>query len=313
MIALVRTALTKPLTFIVMAVMIFGIGVLSILRMPVDIFPRIGVPVIATAWTYTGLSPQDMAGRIVTPYERVLTNAVNDIERIESQSLNGVAVVKIYFQPGVDIRTATAQVTSISQTILRQLPPGITPPMIVNYDASTVPILQLALSGKGLSEQQLFDLGLNQVRPLLVTVPGVAMPFPSGGKQRQMQIDVDPAALQARGLSAQDVANALTAQTQISPVGFAKIGDLQYNVRLNNAPASVEQLNNLPVKVVDGATILMRDIAQVRDGSAPQINVVHVDGQRSALMTVLKSGSASTLAIVLKNPAGEAHAYASGG
>ncbi|EQB11613.1 hypothetical protein L288_03190 [Sphingobium quisquiliarum P25] len=298
MIALVRTALTKPLTFIVMAVMIFGIGTLSILRMPVDIFPRIGVPVIATAWTYTGLSPQDMAGRIVTPYERVLTNAVNDIERIESQSLNGVAVVKIHFQPGVDIRTATAQVTSISQTILRQLPPGITPPMIVNYDASTVPILQLALSGKGLSEQQLFDLGLNQVRPLLVTVPGVAMPFPSGGKQRQMQIDVDPAALQARGLSAQDVANALTAQTQISPVGFAKIGDLQYNIRLNNAPASVEQLNNLPVKVVDGATILMRDIAQVRDGSAPQINVVHVDGQRSALMTVLKSGGASTLAIV---------------
>jgi len=298
MIGLVRTALAKPLTFIVMAMLIFAIGVLSIMRMPVDIFPRIGVPVIATAWTFNGLSPQDMAGRIVTPYERVLTSAVNDIQRIESQSLSGVAVVKIYFQPGVDIRTATAQVTSISQTILRQLPPGITPPMIVNYDASTVPILQLALSGEGLSEQQLFDLGLNQIRPQMVTVPGVAIPFPSGGKQRQMQIDVDPEALQARNLSAQDVSDALAAQTQISPVGFAKIGDLQYNIRLNNTPASVEQLNNLPVKVVDGATIFMRDVAQVRDGSAPQINVVHVDGQRSALMTVLKSGSASTLAIV---------------
>lgn len=298
MIALVRTALSKPLTFIVMAVLIFGIGVLSALRMPVDIFPRIGVPVIATAWTYNGLSPQDMAGRIVTPYERVLTSAVNDIQRIESQSLPGVAVVKIYFQPGVDIRTATAQVTSISQTILRQLPPGITPPMIVNYDASTVPIMQLALSGEGLSEQQLFDLGLNQIRPQLVTVPGVAMPFPSGGKQRQMQIDIDPEALQARGLSAADVAAALAAQTQINPVGFSKIGGLQYNVRLNNAPASVEQLSNLPVKVVNGATILLRDIAHVRDGAAPQSNVVHVDGQRSALMTVLKSGGASTLAIV---------------
>jgi CzcA family heavy metal efflux pump len=298
MIALVRTALSKPLTFIVMAVLIFGIGILSIVRMPVDIFPRIGVPVIATAWSYNGLSPQDMAGRIVTPYERVLTSAVNDIQRIESQSLAGVAVVKIYFQPGVDIRTATAQVTSISQTILRQLPPGITPPMIVNYDASTVPIIQLALSGEGLSEQQLFDLGLNQIRPQLVTVPGVAMPFPSGGKQRQMQIDIDPEALKARGLSAEDVAQALAAQTQINPVGFSKIGGLQYNVRLNNAPASVEQLSNLPVKVVNGATILMRDIAQVRDGAAPQSNVVHVDGQRSALMTVLKSGGASTLAIV---------------
>ena len=298
MIALVRTALSKPLTFVVMAVLIFGIGILSILRMPVDIFPRIGVPVIATAWSYNGLSPQDMAGRIVTPYERVLTSAVNDIQRIESQSLAGVAVVKIYFQPGVDIRTATAQVTSISQTILRQLPPGITPPMIVNYDASTVPIIQLALSGEGLSEQQLFDLGLNQIRPQLVTVPGVAMPFPSGGKQRQMQIDIDPEALKARGLSAEDVAQALAAQTQINPVGFSKIGGLQYNVRLNNAPASVEQLSNLPVKVVNGATILMRDIAQVRDGAAPQSNVVHVDGQRSALMTVLKSGGASTLAIV---------------
>jgi CzcA family heavy metal efflux pump len=281
-----------------MAILIAGIGVLTVLRTPVDLFPRIGVPVVATAWTYAGLSPKDMAGRIVTPYERVLTSTVNDIDHIESQSLSGVAVVKIYFQPGVDIRTATAQVTSISQTILRQLPPGITPPMIVNYDASTVPILQLALSGEGLSEQQLFDLGLNQLRPPLVTVPGVAMPFPFGGKQRQIQIDVNPQALQARGLSAQDVATAIANQTQINPVGFAKIGGLQYNIQLNNAPQSVEQLNSLPVKVTDGGTVYMRDIAYVRDGAAPQTNIVHVDGQRSALMTVLKNGGASTLAIV---------------
>lgn len=298
MIALVRVALARPLTFIVMALLIFGIGVLAIIRTPVDIFPRIGVPVIATAWTYNGLSPAEMAGRIVTPFERVLTSSVNDIEHIESQSLNGVAVVKIFFQPGVDIPTATGQITSISQTVLRQLPPGITPPMVVNYDASTVPILQLALSGQGLNEQQLFDLGLNQIRPRLVTVPGVAMPFPSGGKQRQIQIDIDPQALRSKGLSAQDIADALTSQTQINPVGFAKIGAYQYNIKLNNAPGTIEQLNSLPVKVIDGATIFMRDIANVRDGAAPQTNVVHVDGQRSALMTVLKNGSASTLSIV---------------
>ena len=298
MIALVRVALTRPLTFIVMAILIFGLGLLSVLRMPVDIFPRIGVPVIATAWTYNGLSPEDMAGRIVNPFERVLTTTVNDIDRIESQSLNGIAVVRIYFQPGADIRTATAQVTSISQTILRQMPPGIAPPMITNYDASTVPIVQLALSGEGLGEQQIYDLGLNQIRPQLVTVPGVAMPFPFGGKQRQIQIDVDPEALRSKGLSANDVGAAIASQTQITPAGFAKIGGLQYNVRLNSAPESVEQLNNLPIKVVDGATIFMRDIAQVRDGAPPQTNIVQVEGQRSALMTVLKSGAASTLTIV---------------
>lgn len=298
MMALVRVALTRPLTFIVMAVLIFGLGILSVLRMPVDIFPRIGVPVIATAWTYNGLSPEDMAGRIINPFERVLTTTVNDIDRIESQSMNGVGVVRIYFQPGADIRTATAQVTSISQAILRQLPPGISPPFIVNYDASTVPIVQLALSGEGLSEQQLYDLGVNQIRPQLITVPGVAMPFPFGGKQRQIQIDIDPEALRARGLSAGDVAAAIAAQTQIIPAGFAKVGGLQYTVRLNNAPGSVEQLNNLPVRVVDGATITMRDIAQVRDGAPPQMNIVQVEGQRSVLMTVLKSGAASTIDIV---------------
>ncbi|WP_267433498.1 efflux RND transporter permease subunit [Sphingomonas sp. GM_Shp_1] len=298
MIGIVKVALHRPLTFIVMAILIAIVGVMAAVRTPVDIFPNIRIPVIAVAWTYSGLPPKDMADRIVTPYERVLTTTVNDIEHVESQSLQGVGVVKIYFQPGADIRTATAQVTSVSQTILRQLPPGTTPPLILNYSASTVPILQLALSGKGLSEQQLFDLGQNQIRPPLVTVPGLAMPYPSGGRQRQVQIDIDPLALQSKGLSAQDVGNAIAAQNQINPAGFVKIGPTQYSVRLNNAPDTIDALNDLPVKVVNGATIYMRDVAHVRDGSGPQQNVVHVEGSRSVLLTVLKNGATSTLAIV---------------
>ncbi|MGK6325061.1 efflux RND transporter permease subunit [Sphingomonas sp. DT-51] len=298
MIGIVRIALARPLTFIVMAILIAIVGVLAALRTPVDIFPDIKVPVIATAWQYAGLSPDEMSGRIITPFERVLTTTVNDIDHIESQSLPGIGVVKIYFQPGADIRTATAQVTSVSQTVLKQLPPGITPPLVLNYSASTVPIVQLALSGKGLSEGQMFDLASNQVRPGLVTVPGAAIPYPSGGRQRQIQIDLDPDALQSKGLSAQDVGNAIAAQNQINPAGFAKIGGFQYSVRLNNAPASIEELNSIPVKVVGGATIYMRDVAHVRDGSAPQTNVVHVDGARSVIMTVLKNGATSTLAIV---------------
>lgn len=298
MIGIVRIALARPLTFIVMAILIAIVGVLAAVRTPVDIFPDIKVPVIATAWQYAGLSPDEMSGRIITPFERVLTTTVNDIDHIESQSLPGIGVVKIYFQPGADIRTATAQVTSVSQTVLKQLPPGITPPLVLNYSASTVPIVQLALSGKGLSEGQMFDLASNQVRPGLVTVPGAAIPYPSGGRQRQIQIDLDPDALQSKGLSAQDVGNAIAAQNQINPAGFAKIGGFQYSVRLNNAPGSVEELNSIPVKVVNGATIYMRDVAHVRDGSAPQTNVVHVDGARSVIMTVLKNGATSTLAIV---------------
>ncbi len=298
MIGIVRVALSRPLTFIVMAILIAVVGVLAAIRTPVDIFPDIKVPVIATAWQYAGLSPDEMSGRIITPFERVLTTTVNDIDHIESQSLPGIGVVKIYFQPGADIRTATAQVTSVSQTVLKQLPPGITPPLVLNYSASTVPIVQLALSGKGLSEGQMFDLASNQVRPGLVTVPGAAIPYPSGGRQRQIQIDLDPDALQSKGLSAQDVGNAIAAQNQINPAGFAKIGGFQYSVRLNNAPGSIEELNSIPVKVVDGATIYMRDVAHVRDGSAPQTNVVHVDGSRSVIMTVLKNGATSTLAIV---------------
>ncbi len=298
MIGIVRVALSRPLTFIVMAILVAVVGVLAAVRTPVDIFPDIKVPVIAAAWTYQGLSPNDMAGRIITPYERVLSTTVNDIDHIESQSMPGIGVVKIYFQPGADIRTATAQVTSVSQTVLRQLPPGVTPPLILNYSASTVPILQLALSGVGLSEGKLFDTAVNQIRPGLVTVPGAAIPYPSGGRQRQVQIDLDPQALQSKGLSAQDVGLAIAAQNQINPAGFAKIGGFQYNVRLNNAPGSIDELNNLPVKVVNGATIYMRDVAHVRDGSAPQTNVVHVDGSRSVVMTILKNGSTSTLAIV---------------
>lgn len=298
MIGIVRIALLRPLTFIVMAILILIVGVLAAIRTPVDIFPNIGVPVIATAWQYQGLSPADMSGRIVTPFERVLTTTVNDIDHIESQSLPGIGVIKIYFQPGADIRTATAQVTSVSQSVLRQLPPGITPPLILNYNASTVPILQLALSGKGLSEGQMFDIGQNQVRTGLVTVPGAAIPYPSGGRTRQVQIDLDPQALQSKGLSAQDVGNAIAAQNQITPAGFAKIGNFQYNVALNNAPNSIDALNDLPIKQVEGATVFMRDVAHVRDGSAVQTNVVHVDGSRSVLITILKNGATSTLAIV---------------
>ncbi|WP_419828132.1 efflux RND transporter permease subunit [Sphingomonas sp.] len=295
---IVRIALARPLTFIVMAMLIALVGVGAAVRTPVDIFPNIGVPVIATAWQYAGLSPDDMSGRIISPFERTLTTTVNDIEHVESTSMQGIGIVKVYFQPGVQIPVATAQVTSISQTILRQLPPGQTPPLILNYNASTVPIIQLAVSGAGLDEQKLFDIAQNQMRPQIVTVPGAAMPYPSGGRQRQVQVDIDPQALQSKGLSAQDIGNAIASQNQINPVGFAKIGSFQYNVELNNTPSAIEDFNNLPVRTVGGATIFLRDVAHVRDGSAPQQNIVHVDGKRSVLLTVLKNGKNSTLSIV---------------
>ncbi|MDB5479852.1 MAG: transporter [Caulobacteraceae bacterium] len=298
MLYLVRLALARPLTFIVMAIFIVLGGVLAAVRTPVDIFPDIRIPVIAVVWTYRGLPPEDMAGRVIYYYERTLTSSVNDIEHIESQSVNGLGVVKIFFQPGVDIRTATAQVTSISQTVLKQMPPGITPPTILNYNASTVPILQLALSSPELGEQKLFDTGQNFIRPALATVQGAAIPSPYGGKERQIQIDIDPVALQAKGLSAQDVENAIAAQNQIVPAGTTKIGLYEWNVKLNNSPEDVAALNDLPIKTVNGATIYIRDVAHVHDGSPPQRNVVRVDGRRSVLMTVLKSGSTSTLAIV---------------
>jgi multidrug efflux pump subunit AcrB len=298
MLRIVRLALDRPYTFVVLAMLIMIIGPLAALRTPTDIFPDIRIPVIAVVWQYTGLPPDQMAGRIASPFERVLTTTVNDVEHIEAKSIGGFGIIKIFFQPTVNIATANAQVTAISQTLLKQLPPGSTPPLILNYNASTVPILQLALSGKGLSEQNLGDLGLNILRPQLVSVAGAAIPYPYGGKSRQVQIDVDPAALQARGLSAQDVANALAAQNLIVPVGTQKVGTFEYTLQLNNAPSEISALGDLPVKMVNGTTVYIRDVAHVLDGSPPQTNIVHVDGHRSVLLSVLKNGSASTLAIV---------------
>ncbi len=304
---IVRLALSRPLTFIVFALLILMFGILSILRTPTDIFPDIRIPVISAVWSYTGMQPGDMAGRVVYAYERYLSSTVNDIEHIESQSLPGYGIVKIFFQPTVDIRTATAQVTSISQTILKQLPPGITPPLILNYNAATVPILQLALSSKSLTESKLFDLGQNFIRPQLATVEGTAIPSPYGGMVPQIQIDLDPQAMQSKGVSPSQVSNALAAQNLIIPAGTQKIGKFEYNIRLNDSPEDYAELNNIPVKQInndsplpqaDSETVLLRDVAHVRDGYPPQINIVRVDGLRSVLMTVLKNGATSTLDII---------------
>ena len=295
---IVRVALERPYTFVVMAILLMILGPLAAVQTPTDIFPNIGVPVIGVAFQYSGLSPDEMAGRIITPYERVLTTTVNDVEHVESTSLPGIGIVKIFFQPNVDIRTATAQVTSISQTVLKQMPPGITPPLILNYNASTVPILQIASSSPTLSEQQILDLTQNFMRPVLSTVPGAAIPYSYGGKVRQVQIDLDPQALQSKGLSAQDVENAIAAQNLIIPAGTVKIGSKQYTVKLNDAAGSIDELNDLPIKTANGATIFIRDVGHVRDGSPPQQSIVHVDGVRAVLTTILKTGSASTLAVV---------------
>jgi multidrug efflux pump subunit AcrB len=295
---LVRIALNRPYTFVVLALLLLIIGPLSAMRTPVDIFPDIRIPVIGVIWQYTGLPPDQMSGRIVTPYQRSLTTTVNDIEHITANSYNGVGIVKIYFQPNADIRTANAQVTAVSQTVLKQMPPGATPPLIINYSASTVPIIQLALSGEGLTEQILGDIAINQLRTPLVTVPGAAIPYPYGGKQRQIQIDVDPSKLQSLGLSGQDVANALAAQNLIQPAGTSKIGSFEYVIQVNNSPLKSGELGDLPIKVVNGATIYVRDVATVRDGNPPQTNIVHVNGNRSVLMMVLKSGYTSTLDII---------------
>ncbi|MDF3932899.1 efflux RND transporter permease subunit [Pseudomonas citronellolis] len=298
MLGLVRIALARPYTFVVLALLILLIGPLAALRTPTDIFPEIRIPVISVVWQYTGLPADQMSGRITSTYERVLTTTVNDVEHIEAESIAGFGLVKIFFQPSVNISTANAQVTAVSQTLLKQLPPGITPPLILNYNASTVPILQLALSGKGLSEQNLGDLGLNTIRPSLTSVAGASIPFPFGGKTRQVMIDIDPDALQAHDLSAQDVANALAEQNLIVPVGTQKIGSYEYTLQLNNAPTDIQALGDLPVKSVNGTTLYIRDLASVRDGNPPQSNIVHVNGNRSVLMTVMKIGATSTLAIV---------------
>src|SRR6201994_3178429 len=298
MIALLRIALSRPYTFVVLALLLMLLGPLAALRTPTDIFPDIRIPVIGVVWQYTGLPPDQMAGRITTQFERVLTTTVNDIEHIVANSYTGMGIVKIFFQPNVDIRIANAQVTAIAQTLIKQLPPGATPPLILNHSASTVPIIQLALSGEGLTEQNLADMGINQLRTPLVTVQGAAIPYPFGGKQRQIQIDLNSTALQARGLSGQDVANTLAAQNLITPVGTQKIGQFEYNIQLNNSPLRIEQLGDLPIKTLNGAMVYIRDVAQVRDGNPPQTNIVHVDGNRSVLMMVLKAGAISTLDII---------------
>jgi multidrug efflux pump subunit AcrB len=298
MLAIVRIALSRPYTFIVAALLILLIGTLTALRMPVDIFPSINIPIIGVAWQYQGLPPDQMAGRIITPFERALTTTVNDIEHIEANSYTTFGIVKIYFHPSVNIATANAQVTAISQTLLKQMPPGATPPLIVNYSASTVPVIQLALSGKGLTEQNLADLGVNFVRPRLVTVQGAGIPWPFGGKTPQVMFDLDTAALESRGLTGLDVANALAAQNLITPVGTEKIGRDEYTVNLNSAPSKVSDLGDLPIKNVGGAMVYMHDVAHVHNGNAVQTNVVHVDGNRSVLISVFKNGATSTLDIV---------------
>src|SRR5882762_1883072 len=295
---IVRVALKRPYTFVVLAILILILGTLSIFRTPTDIFPNINIPVVSIIWNYTGLSPTEMSNRIITLQERNLTTIVSDIEHIESQSLNGIAVIKVFFHPGVNISMAIAQIAGQSQTQLKQLPAGTTPPLIITYSASSVPILQMALSGPTLSEQQLNDLGLNFIRPQLTSVPGTAIPYPYGGKQRQVQVDLNTAALQANGLSPLDVVNAISAQNLILPAGTAKIGTFEYNVNMNGSPTSIKELNDLPIKTIGSSTIYIHDVAFARDGFPPQTNIVRVDGRRSTLMTIQKIGNASTLNII---------------
>ena len=295
---IVRLALRRPYTFAVFAFLILILGAYSILSMPTDIFPNIDIPVVTVVWQYSGLSAQEMSTRIAFNSERGLTIAVSDIEHIESQSLNGISVIKIFFQPHVNIGSAVAQVTAICQVQLRSLPPGATPPFIIQYNASSVPVLQLGVTGQGLNEQQLFDLGSNSIRTQLATVEGAQTPFPYGGKQRQIQVDLDLHALQAKGLSPVDVVNAVSAQNLIVPSGTMKIDRFEYAIETNSAPSVVNDLNNLPIKSVNGAVIYIRDVAHVRDGSPPQTNIVRVDGHRAILMSIMKTGSSSTLDII---------------
>lgn len=295
---IVRLALRRPYTFTVMALLIVILGLLAARRMAKDIFPSIDIPVVSVLWSYNGLTPEEMEKRIITLSERALTTTVNDIEHIESQSLAGVGVIKVFFQPGASVDAAVAQITAISQPITRIMPPGTTPPLVIRYSASNVPILQLGLGSKTLPEQALYDIGLNSVRLQLATVQGASVPLPLGGKVRQIQIDLDTDALLAKGLTAADVSNAINAQNLTLPSGTAKIGDREYGVFLNSSPDTIEGLGNLPIRIINGTTIYIRDVAQVRDGAAPQANIVRQDGTRGALLSILKTGSASTLDII---------------
>jgi multidrug efflux pump subunit AcrB len=293
-----KIALHRPHTFIVLALLILLLGVFTGLRIPIDIFPNINIPVVAAIWSYTGLSPNDMANRIILLTEKNAQTDISNVEHTESQSLNGMAVAKYFFQPNVNEDLSFAQITGISQTLLKGVPPGTTPPNILAYNASTVPVIQLALSSSTLSESQIFDLGTNVARTTLATVPGAAIPFPYGGKLRQIQVDLDPQALRAKGLSGTDVTTAIAAQNLIVPAGTQKIGTLEYYVRLNASPTQVAQLNDLPVATRNGSVIYVRDVAQVRDGSPPQTNIVRRDGHRAALLSILKTGTSSTLDVI---------------
>ncbi|PYK44834.1 MAG: RND transporter [Verrucomicrobia bacterium] len=297
---IVRLALRRPYTFTVMAILIVLLGIVTVTRMATDIFPKIDIPVVSVIWSFPGVAPEEMEKRFVTVTERAMTTTVNDIEHIESQSYNGVSVIKVFFHEGAKVEAGVAQITSITQTLLRILPPGTTPPLIVQYSASNVPILQLGLTSKTLSEQDLYDLGLNFIRTQLATVQGAQVPLPYGGKSRQVMVDLDPQKLFGKGLSPADVSAALNAQNVILPAGTQKIGDREYNVRLNSSPRLLQTLNDLPIKQVNGAMVYIRDVANVRDGFAVQTNIVAQNRVRSALLTVLKSASASTLDIITR-------------
>jgi multidrug efflux pump subunit AcrB len=295
---IVRLALRRPYTFIVLAVLIVLLGVFTAVRTPIDIFPTINIPVVSTVWQYVGLPPEEMANRIVINAERTAQTTVNDVEHTESQSLPGISVVKYFFQPNANEQLSYAQITGISQTQLRQSPPGTTPPFVLAYNASTVPILQIALDSPALSETQMFDIANTIIRPALTTVAGASLPFPYGGKQRQVQIDIDPEALRSKGLSAADVANAIGNQNLIIPAGTEKIGNIEYNVRLNSSPLKAEELNDVPIRTVNGTVVFVRDVANVHDGASVQTNLVRVGGRHAILMSVLKTGSASTLQVI---------------
>ncbi|MDE3194714.1 MAG: efflux RND transporter permease subunit, partial [Acidobacteriota bacterium] len=295
---IVRLALRRPYTFVVVSLLITLLGGVAIGTMPVDIFPYIDIPVLSVMFNYSGLSPEEMANRVVTVFERSITTTVNDIDHIESQSYYGVCVVRIYFQPGARIELAQAQVTAGAQSIIRAMPPGMFPPNILKYDASSVPVLQIGLSSKTMSEQEVFDYGQNFIRTGLATIQGASVPLPYGGKFRQVMVDLDPDAMYAKGVSATDVSTALNLQNLILPAGEAKFGDRDYNIKLNSSPRVLNDLNLLPVRVVNGATVYMKDVAQVRDGASIQTGIVRVNGNRGALMTVLRNGRASTIDIV---------------
>ncbi len=297
---IVRLALRRPYTFIVMSCLMILLGIGAMVTMPVDIFPHIDIPVVSVVWSYTGISPEEMEKRIITITERAMTTTVNDIEHIESQSYNGVSIIRLYFQPNVKIDMAVAQVTAICQTLLRILPPGTMPPNVLKYDASAVPVLQLGLSSPVLSEQAIADIGLNFIRTQLATVQGASVPVPYGGKYREVMVDLNPDLMTARGLSAIDISNALNQQNLILPAGTAKFGEKEYQIKVNSSPRTVAEFNSLPVKTVNGAVVYLGDVAQVRDGFAVQANIVRQDGTRGALLTVIRNGQASTLDIVDK-------------